>query len=97
MSFSTPQQHQATSTKLIATGVIVHDATPEKQSNASWLSSAWNTLMHYLLRGHEPRIQQKRNAAGDVTYRGYDPRTGNSIQSGTEADMRNWLDQLPYC
>jgi hypothetical protein len=96
---STPQQkHQTSSNSPITTGVIVHDATPEqKQSNSSWLSFVWNYLMHQLLRGHEPRVWQKSNAAGEVTYHGYDPHTGSSIQCGTEADMRNWFDRLPYC
>jgi hypothetical protein len=97
MTFSTSEQHPMASTKPIATGVIVHDTLPEqKQSNLSWLSCVWNALIHHLFRGNEPRIRQKSNTAGEVTYHGYDPRTRNSIQCGTEADMRNWLDRLPY-
>ena len=92
--------HDATSgqeqAELIATGVIVHDATPEQQPDSSWLYQIWNSLMHHLLRGHEPRIRQKRNAAGDVYYHGYDPRSGRSIHCAIETELRAWLDQLPY-
>lgn len=95
---STPhQRYQTTSAKPIATGVIVHDAALEQtQCNPSWLSRAWNYLMHHLARGNEPRVWQKRNAAGDVFYYGYDPYSGRTAHLTSDIDLRAWLEQLPY-
>lgn len=91
------QKHQADSTELINTGVIVHDATPaQKQPCLSWLHHIWEYLRHSFLQGDKPRIWEKRNSDGEVLYYGYDPRSGNSIQGVNAADMRTWLEQLPY-
>lgn len=90
------KKHQISSAKLMNTGIIVHDASPEKQLNSSWLSRAWKYLMHHLLKGHEPRIWQKRGINGEVFYNGYDPYSGKSTHFATETEMRNWLDRLPY-
>jgi hypothetical protein len=90
-------KHQTASEELMVTDVIVPNETPQqKQSNASWLSCAWQYLMHHLLNGHEPRVWQKRNTAGEVFYRAYDPYTGRSAYLTSDIDLRIWLEQLPY-
>jgi hypothetical protein len=86
--------HQTT-TNIINTGVIVHDETPE-QKYPSWLRHVWAYLMHHILRGDEPRIWERHNSAREVYYRCYDPRTGQSISCGSEAEVRIWLEQLPF-
>lgn len=95
MSSSPSKQHQ-TVAKPIATGIIVHDATPEqKQPHLSWLSRALNFLKRQLLRGNEPRVWQKRNAAGQITYHCYDPHSGRSTYCDSEIEVMEWLDRLP--
>ena len=89
---ATSRQEQA---DLTTTGVIVHD-TPPEPPDSSWLCQIWNSLMHHLLRGHEPQIRQKRNAAGDVYYYGYDPQSGRSAHFTSDTDLRAWLERLPY-
>lgn len=92
---SAPHPHYSTILKKpIATGVIVHD---NNRDRTAWVDRLWQSLMHYLLPGDEPRIWQKRSAAGELFYHGYDPRSGRSIDCTTETEMRAWLDQLPYC
>jgi hypothetical protein len=94
-SYTSGQRHPITSTTPIATGVIVHDAMPG-QPNSSWFSRTWNYLMHHLLRGNEPRIWQKRNAAGDIFYGAYDPDSGQLAHFTSDTELRIWLEQLRY-
>jgi hypothetical protein len=82
------------SAKPIATGVIIHDSNRDR---ATWAHRLWQYLMHHLLRGHEPRVWQKRNAAGEVYHCGYDPYSGRTTYLTSDTDLRAWLDQLPYC
>lgn len=90
-------KHQTASAELMATNVTVHHSTPQqKQPKASWLSCTWKYLMHHLLNGHEPRVWQKRNAAGEILYCAYDPHTGRSAYLTSDIDLRIWLEQLPY-
>lgn len=86
--------HQIT-TRIINTGVIVHDATSE-QKRPSWLHRFWAYLMHQILRGHEPGIWEKHNSARGIYYRCYDPRTGQSVTCDNEAEVQIWLEQLPF-
>jgi hypothetical protein len=89
-------KHQIASEELITTDVIVHHDTPQqKQPSASWLSCVWKYLMHHLLNGHEPRVWQKRNAAGEILYCAYDPYTRRSASLTSDIDLRIWLEQLP--
>jgi hypothetical protein len=62
----------------------------------SCFSSGWAYLIDYFTRGHEPRVWQKRNSAGDVVYCAYDPYTGRSTYLTSDIDLRIWLEQLPY-
>jgi hypothetical protein len=86
--------HQIT-TRIMNTGTIVHDATSE-QKHFSWLRCFCAYLMHQILRGHEPGIWKKRNSAGGIYYRCYDPRSGHSATCDSEAKVRIWLEQLPF-
>jgi hypothetical protein len=62
----------------------------------SWLSHAFSIFVHYFFQGSGPRIWQKRNSAGEVFYRVYDPKTGRAAYLTSDTDLRAWLDKLPY-
>lgn len=72
------------------------NATSNTFHLASWLSTRWTSLVRYFTEAREPKIRQKRTAAGDVFYHAYDPYSGRSAYLTSDTDLRIWLEQLPY-
>ncbi|MGB8697838.1 MAG: hypothetical protein WCD18_00330 [Thermosynechococcaceae cyanobacterium] len=63
------------------------------QTTAAWLTQSvqqgWQELTHPL----ELRVWHKMDRRGISYWSAYDPRTGRSFTSGSEADMRYWIEQ----
>lgn len=72
------------------------ETTSKRSGLMPWLRDRWNALIYTLSRGHEPRVQRKRTATGDIFYHAYDPCTGQSAYLTSEYDLRSWLEQLRY-
>lgn len=55
----------------------------------------WQNLLHTLLADHnEIQVWQKFDRHGNIYWKAYDPVTGKSFSSGSEADMCMWIEQL---
>jgi hypothetical protein len=58
-----------------------------------------NGIRHGLRQlNHTPdlQIQQQRDRAGDLYWLAYNPKTGKTFTSASEADMRAWIEQQYY-
>nr|WP_085952854.1 hypothetical protein [Calothrix sp. PCC 7507] len=55
----------------------------------------WKNLLNNLLADpHELQVWQKVDRQGNTYWRAYDPITGKSFASGSEADVCMWIEQL---
>lgn len=48
---------------------------------------------HILTASSEPKVTQRRDRTGNLTWRVYDPVTGQAHQFSSESEVRSWLDQ----
>jgi hypothetical protein len=57
----------------------------------------WNQMTDALLRqlafANEPKIRKIQNSLGETIWKVYDPVTGHQVSIGSEAEVRQWLDQ----
>ena len=60
------------------------------------LSALGRSLQNLFLSGHEPVIEEKRDRAGTLYWRVYDPITQNRRFFYSEDEIRVWLDQRYY-
>lgn len=60
------------------------------------LEQLWNSLLNTFVSASEPRIYQKRNAAGELYYKVYDPIARQTNTFFSETEVRVWLDQRYY-
>lgn len=57
------------------------------------LGQAW---LKRLSTPPELRVWQRRDRAGRIIWKAYDPRSGQSTSSASEAEMRLWIEQHYY-
>jgi hypothetical protein len=48
----------------------------------------------FLRESQELQVWQKVDRNGNIYWRAYDPITGKSFTSGSESDIRAWIEQL---
>lgn len=63
-------------------------------SPLEFLRDRWQNLVNYFTHPSELRIWQTRDRFGNPYWQAYDPATGKSISSGSEAEIRAWIEQL---
>ncbi|MCC5598831.1 hypothetical protein [Nostoc favosum] len=69
----------------------------EKINSNFWksLHSIWENLVKKLLADpNELQVRQKVDRYGNIYWQAYDPATGKSFSSGSEADVCMWIEQL---
>lgn len=60
------------------------------------LQQLWQSLTH-ALANDEPRVWQRMNRQGQITsWHIYDPRSGYTVQLGSEMEVRLWLEHRFY-
>ncbi|WP_337886281.1 hypothetical protein [Fischerella thermalis] len=58
------------------------------------LRKIWQTIVNYLASNQELKVWQKMDRHGNIYWQAYDPVTGKSFMSGSEYDMRAWIEQI---
>ncbi|MCC5623395.1 hypothetical protein [Nostoc sp. CHAB 5715] len=59
------------------------------------LHSIWEKIVKKLLAdSNELQVWQKVDRYGNIYWQAYDPTTGKSFSSGSEADVCMWIEQL---
>ncbi|MCC5666087.1 hypothetical protein LC653_19715 [Nostoc sp. CHAB 5784] len=59
------------------------------------LHSIWENFVKKLLADpNELQVWQKVDRYGNIYWQAYDPATGKSFSSGSEADVYMWIEQL---
>jgi hypothetical protein len=66
---------------------------PSKSSIAALPSRFWDTFTNWLICSTEPRIWQKRDRYGNLSWRLYDPSTRLSATFASEDEVRIWLEE----
>ncbi|MGI2905261.1 hypothetical protein [Tolypothrix sp. VBCCA 56010] len=60
-----------------------------------FLHDLWQRLVDTLLtNSQELQVWQKVDRYGNIYWKAYDPVTGKSFMSGSEGDIRMWIEQL---
>jgi hypothetical protein len=75
---------------------LIENTQSTRSRISKWLSNRWKAFLYTLSASHEPRVWQERDRTGQIWWRGYDSYTGQMVYCSTEAEMRAWLEQLPY-
>lgn len=57
-----------------------------------WMGEWGSAIVRFLLRGGEPTIAQKRDCAGNLYYKVYDPVTQQHYTFDSELEVRIWLE-----
>ena len=75
--------------------------TIEPVLNHAWLTASvwqtyWQQMVNAFRRSNEPRVWQRVDRLGNVYWQAYDPVTGRSTASASEAELRAWIEQLYY-
>jgi hypothetical protein len=69
---------------------------PERD-RLSALKDRLNQLFQWVLNtaagSAEPQITQKRDRAGNLYFKVYDPSSGESMSFGSEREIRTWIEQ----
>jgi hypothetical protein len=59
------------------------------------LHSLWENFVKKLLANpHELQVWQKVDRYGNIYWQAYDPATGKSFSSGSQADVCMWIEEL---
>lgn len=53
-------------------------------------------LVPFFYSSNEPQIWLKTDRYGSTSWYAYDPVSGHSVSRGSEAEMREWLEQRYY-
>lgn len=61
----------------------------------SFLRQQWQRWMTLFIQTQELHVWQRTDRAGCTYWQAYDPVTGQST-TGSEADLRAWIEQLHY-
>lgn len=75
------------------------ESTPPGSSRlrlASFSSQLWESFVKLLESSHEPRIWQRRDRQGNISWRLYDPATNQSATFASEDEIRIWLEEKYY-
>lgn len=67
---------------------------PESRLTAS-LHKGWQRLVNLMTDDSQLRVWQASDRQGQTQWHGFDPITGRSF-SGSEAEMRSWIEQRYY-
>ncbi|MFQ4145060.1 hypothetical protein [Chlorogloeopsis sp. ULAP02] len=54
----------------------------------------WQKIVKLLQENQELQVYQKDDRNGNTYWQVYDPLTGKSFTSGSESDIRAWIEQL---
>ncbi|WP_199322531.1 hypothetical protein [Leptolyngbya sp. FACHB-321] len=65
-------------------------------SNLSFCQRLWSSIAQMLSRTAELRVWQRLDRFGNRYWSAYDPATGRSNTSGSEAEMKAWIEELRY-
>lgn len=78
---------------------VVTDAieatTTASGSKLGW-QQLWQRLVDMLAHAHAPQVWQRLDRFGNCYWQAYDPATGRSTASGSEAEIRAWLEERRY-
>jgi hypothetical protein len=58
-----------------------------------WLNLVWAFLVDCLIENTEPRIREKRDRRGCISWEAYDPTTGTTHCFSSKAEVLAWLEQ----
>ncbi len=60
-----------------------------------FLRDIWQNIVNALLTNHQQlQVKQKVDRQGNIYWQAYEPITGKSFTSGSEADIIAWIEQL---
>lgn len=68
-------------------------ASSAHNSPLSSLVRIWQSISRYWTTAPELRVWQSRTLRNRTMWNAYDPVTGDSISVGSEAEMRQWIEQ----
>jgi hypothetical protein len=75
---------------------LVPGAQPKHSNLSEWIYRFWAFLTHSFTKSHEPHVWQTSDRHGEIWWNAHDPVSGQSLVCTTEAEVRIWLDRLPY-
>lgn len=77
---------------------VKHSAAPalgDRLRHAFTAAALW-TREQLTADPNQPRVRSYRSAAGEWVWDAYDPASGRSFTSTSEAEMRAWLESRYY-
>ncbi|MGA7937048.1 MAG: hypothetical protein WCA35_26080 [Kovacikia sp.] len=60
------------------------------------ISRIWQSWMHWLTNLGDIQVRQKVDRFGNFYWQAYSPLTGRSMCSGSELEIRMWIEQQLY-
>jgi hypothetical protein len=84
------------SSSLISLNVERRKKHDDKSSRFGQIASRIYQFFYQISRGSEPRVWQKINSNGQITWFAYDPETSISKAFSSEQDVRIWLETRYY-
>lgn len=87
-----PDQPQA---KLAGQPRLTKSITYSRRTRTSWLKTLWEIIDVALLRNLESRVWQSVDSnTGQTRWHLYDPASGRTRSLSSEAEVRQWLEQV---
>lgn len=63
------------------------------KSSSAILAQVWQSIIRYWTTAPELRVWQSRRFKNQTVWHAYDPITGDFVSMGSEAEMRQWIEQ----
>ncbi|MBC7973200.1 MAG: hypothetical protein H7Z11_24260 [Verrucomicrobia bacterium] len=79
----------------LSTDVCTPEPINPFRAGRSFLRQHWQHLMNTLARVNELHVWRRIDRVGTLYWQAYDPTTGRST-TGSEGDVRAWIEQLHY-
>ncbi|GAB4234849.1 MAG: hypothetical protein Kow00121_62530 [Elainellaceae cyanobacterium] len=69
---------------------------PETTTAKLHWGALWTRFINQVTQTPEPHVWQHSDRHGHITWHAYDPMTDRSYSSGSEDEMRQWLEERYY-
>ncbi len=67
--------------------------TEERQTLMTVFSGIWQRWMKWMMNLGEVQVRHRTDRAGNSYWQAYNPLTGRSLCSGSELEIRLWIEQ----
>jgi len=76
------------------TDLKLHEIQGSFITPLSFLAQLWQRSIEYFSNANEIQVWQKLDRLGNIYWQAYDPVTGRSTCSGSELEIRAWIEQF---